>query len=93
MANIRHTIDIPQPTYDTIDKAFRSPSESSYAYQKTHIDLLCSILHTPCPPATSTSTAKLVRWLLLHVIVLLITEMVVTPVLSQPPLLKQNQYK
>ena len=33
MAITRQTIDIPQPTYDTADKAVRSVSEISYMKQ------------------------------------------------------------
>ena len=37
MAITRQTIDIPQPTYDTADKAVRSVSEISYMIQSVAI--------------------------------------------------------
>lgn len=86
MAMSRQNIEIPQPIYETIDRAVLSASLWKCCIVKA-CNIIIWFLNTlvDCPE-TSTSTAKLVKWVVLHVIDRPLISSVITLVKSQPPL-------
>ena len=96
---IRQTEEMPHPMYDIICKALCSSSGMSYkniSNNNDGITTLYAITMAPAtywqtcsPPATSTSTAKLVRWVLRHCTVVtlpsVLRPLVLIPSVAQPP--------
>ena len=93
---IRQTEEMPHPMYDIICKALSSSSGMSYKNISNNNDDINDNMMTPAtywqtcsPPATSTSTAKLVRWVLIHctdvTLPSVLRPLVLIPSVAQPP--------